>query len=211
MFGALREWNARVAALQPMEADTLEPGHTVLVVIDMVNGFAREGALASAQVEAIIPPVAELCRRCAQLRIPRIALSDCHTPSSAEFSAYPPHCLEGTKESELVDELKAVGGFTVLSKNSTNGFLEEGFLRWLGTHPAVHTFLVAGDCTDICIQQFALTLKCHFNRLDMPGRVIVPADAVATYDAPGHNAALCQVTALNNLILNGVEVVSAVM
>lgn len=210
MIRALREWNARVAQLKPLDADTLEPGHTLLVVIDMVNGFAREGALASSQVAGIIPSVAGLAGRCARLGIPRLSLSDCHTAHSGEFAAFPPHCLEGTREAELVDELKAVPGFTMVTKNSTNGFLEEGYLRWLGTHPAVNTFVVAGDCTDICIQQFAQTLKCHFNRLDMPSRVIVPADAVATYDAPGHSAALCHVAALNSLMLGGVEVVSAV-
>ena len=121
MFRALREWNSRVAALRPMEADTLEPGHTLLVVIDMINGFAREGALASPRVEGIIPAVAGLSRRCAELRIPRIALSDCHTPSSAEFASYPPHCLEGTREAELVEELKAVVLESMEKSQRSNG------------------------------------------------------------------------------------------
>ena len=210
ILGALDECRKSMTALAPLAADRLAAERTALVVIDMVNGFAREGALASPQVTALIPHVTALVRRCGELGIARIALSDCHTSHSAEFASFPSHCQEGTEEAELVGELQEVGGLLHISKNSTNGFLEEEFLRWLGTHPDVDTFLVAGDCTDICIQQFALTLKAHFNRLDLTSRVIVPADAVATYDAPGHNAALCHLMALCNMRTGGVEIVSGV-
>ena len=210
ILGALEECRNRIAALPPLAAESLAADRTVLIVIDMVNGFAHKGALASPQVAALVPRVAALARRCAKLGFARLALSDCHTSHSVEFASFPPHCLEGTDEAELVGELQAVDGLVRISKNSTNAFLEEEFLRWLGTHPDVDTFLVAGDCTDICIQQFALTLKAHFNRLDMISRVIVPADAVATYDAPGHSAALSHLMALCNMQTGGVEVVSSV-
>ena len=33
-------------------------------------------------------------------------IKDAHTKDSKEFDSFPPHCIKGTEEAELVDELK---------------------------------------------------------------------------------------------------------
>ena len=38
----------------------LDPDRTVMVIIDMINGFTREGALSSARSEAVIPHICAL-------------------------------------------------------------------------------------------------------------------------------------------------------
>lgn len=180
---------------------------TAMVIVDMVNGFVREGALKSPRVEALIPEITRLSKLCDGLNIIKLAFADCHTAASPEFSAYPAHCMEGTSEGELVDEIKEQGGYTLIPKNSTNGFLEEKFQKWLKEHGRIDTFIITGDCTDICIQQFAITLKTWFNMQNKKSRIIVPINAVETYDLGLHNGDLVNVMALYNMTINGVEIV----
>lgn len=180
---------------------------TALVIVDMVNGFAREGALKSPRVEELIPEITRLIKKCDELGMLKLAFADCHTKASPEFDAYPEHCMEGTYEGEIVDEIKQAGGYTLIHKNSTNGFLEVEFQKWLEENPQIASFIVTGDCTDICVQQFAITLKTWFNIKNMKIRVIVPVNAVDTYNFGPHNGDLVNVMALYNMIINGVEVV----
>ncbi len=187
------------------------PEGTVLVVVDMINGFAREGALKSDRVEAIIPEIEGLSRKCDSMGIRKLAFADCHTEASLEFGAYPVHCIKGTGESEMVDELKNVGRYHVIPKNSTNGFLEEEFQQWLRENGNVRNFILVGDCTDICIEQFAVSLKAYFNIRDIKSRIIVPVNAVDTYDTGLHNAELMNIMALFTMMGNGVELAAAII
>ncbi len=182
-----------------------QPDRTVLVIIDMINAFAREGMLQSPRVSEIIPAVVRTMGLCSRYGIRSIAFADRHTDESPEFDSYPVHAMAGTTESEVVDEIKEAGGYILMAKNSTNGFLEEEFQNWLGANPQTENFIVVGDCTDICVQQFATTLKADFNRKNLRRRVIVPVDAVDTYDLEHHNGDLMHVMALFNMMGNGVE------
>lgn len=186
----------------------LVPHKTALVVIDMVNGFTREGILMSPRVEALIPEIANIMTNCKDLGIQTVAFADSHSEKSPEFAVYGGHCKEGTSEAELVAELQAIGGYFLIKKNSANGFLEPKFQAWLSTNPQVTDFVVIGDCTDICILQFCLTLKAYFNMLNRESRIVVPINAVDTFDFDLHQAELTHVMALYNLSLNGIEVVA---
>jgi len=188
----------------------LQGKQTALVIVDMLNGFAREGALRSERVEELIPQIVKLSKACDNLQVEKIAFADYHTMTSPEFDAYPPHCLEGTSEGEVVDEIKGVGGYTLIPKNATNCFLEEGFQKWLGQNEQINTFIITGACTDICVQQFAITLKTWFNMQNKKSRVIVPINAVETFDLGLHNAELTNLMALYNMMINGIEVVTGV-
>ena len=207
---ALDEILEMLQKLPAIKLNDLVVKQTALVIVDMVNGFAREGALQSARVEALIPEIVRLSKACDEFNIKMVAFADCHSNSSPEFEAYPQHCLCGTNEGEIVDEIMEVGGYTLISKNSTNGFHEKEFAYWLEQNRDIDTFIVTGDCTDICIQQFAITLKTWFNSQDKKSRVIVPLNAVETYDLGLHDGDLMNVMALYNMIINGVEVVKKV-
>jgi len=193
--------------LPTVHLTSLSTEKSALVIIDMVNGFAREGALKSPRVEALIPTIARLTAECGSLGIARLAFADKHTDASPEFEAYPQHCMSGTTEIEIVDEIKAVGEYLLIPKNSTNGFLEEQFLDWLAQNTDIDTFIIVGDCTDICIQQFAVTLKTWFNKKNEPSRIIVPLNAVDTYDLGMHNGDLLNAVTLYSMMGNGIELV----
>lgn len=188
----------------------LPASRTALVIVDMVNGFAREGALMSPAVENLIPEICRLMRECDKYHITKLAFADNHTEKSPEFEAYPKHCMEGSSEAEIVDEIKEIGGYLLFPKNSTNGFLEDEFQKWLKENKQIDHFVITGDCTDICIQQFAITLKTWFHMQNKKARIIVPVNAVDTYDLGVHNNELMNVMALYNMLINGVEIVSEV-
>jgi len=199
-----------VAELPNIRLNDLQSEQTALVIIDMVNGFAREGALMSPRIEGLINETVRLSKACDELKITKIAFADNHTKESPEFDAYPEHCIAGTSESEIVDELKRIGGYTLFPKNSTNSFLEAGFQKWLNDNGHIDTFIITGDCTDICIQQFAITLKAWFNMQNKRARVIVPVNAVETYDLGMHDGDLVNVMALYNMMINGVELIAGI-
>lgn len=199
-----------INALPTMSLSELSPEKTALIVVDVVNGFIREGAMSSPLIESIIPTVAALMESCKSRGIPVAAFADCHKEGCAEFASFPPHCLENTSESELADELKAVGGYLLIKKNSTNGFHEEQFKTFLSGIPDTDTFIVTGDCTDICVLQFCLALKTWFTKQDKQVRIIVPVNCVETYDAPYHDADFMNIAAYKLMKDSGVAFVSAV-
>lgn len=186
------------------------PQNTALVVIDMVNGFVKCGNLSSDRVLKINAPIAALCAEVKARGIQTLAFADTHTNDSVEFLSYPSHCLEGTEEANLSDEIARVGDIKLFPKNSTNAFLAPGFCNWLKENPEIKNFLLVGCCTDICVEQFALTLKAHFNENNQKSRIIVVSSLVQTYHSDFHHADLLQLLSLYQMHLGGVEIVSRV-
>ena len=206
-IGEIFDLLANLPAVQLNELDNEE---TAVVIVDMINGFVREGSLQSPRAEGVIPAIADLSKAADKHNITKLAFADSHTDQSPEFGAYPVHCLAGTSESEVVDELKEIGGYKLIAKNSTNGFHEEEFKKWLKDNKNIKNFIIVGVCTNICVLQFSLTLKTYFNTLNENARIIVPINTVETYDLGLHHGDLMNIMALYNMIVNGVEVVAEV-
>ena len=162
---------------------------SLLVVVDMVNGFINTGALADPKINQITPALVDTVKYYLDNHYPVIAFRDCHSEDAKEFSSFPVHCLKGSTESELIDELKPfASSFIDLEKNSTNGFVQPQFLDTFNNLENIRSVMIVGCCTDICVMQFALGLKGYINQNDLDIEMIVPENQVATFDAPGHNA-----------------------
>ena len=189
-----------------MSISDFDPEKTELIIVDVVNGFVRQGAMASPLVEDIIPPIVSLMEKCKSRGIPMTAFADCHSESCAEFSAFPPHCIENTPESEIVDEIKAAGGYTLIKKNSTNGFHEDDFKKHIAASGR-DTFILTGDCTDICVLQLGLALKTWFTQQDKNVDIIIPMDCAETYDSPAHDADFMNIAAYKIMKDSGIKFV----
>ena len=196
MTASLQDWTAALTVLEAVPAADLRDGRTGLVIVDMVNGFLTEGVLSSPRSASVLPAVVRLAQFAKEGGLPTLAFRDCHEPDCIEFETFPPHCVRGTTEAQLAPELAAIGGFTVVDKNSTNGALTQGFCDWLDSRPELARLVVCGVCTDICVMQFCQTAKKRCDQLDRPIEILVPIDTVETYDAPGHDADLCGAMAL---------------
>ncbi len=190
--------------------ESLDKNNTVLIIVDMVNGFAKEGLLMSPRIESLIPKIVELSTMCDTYEIPQLAFADYHTEESVEFMSYVPHCKADTTECEIVEEIKALKNYKLINKNSTNGFLEDAFQKWFIEHKQITNYIIVGDCTDICVQQFALSVKAWFNKENIKSRVIIPKDAVDTYDFELHHGDVTHIMGLYNMQINGVEIVKAI-
>ncbi len=190
----------------PVELDSFEKGKTALVIMDMVNGFVREGKMRNPLAEDLIEPIVGLMRECKKRGFPILAFGDMHQEDSPEFSVYEKHCVQESSQTEVVSEIRREGGYELIHKNSTNGFLEEAFQEWMKAHSDIDSFIVVGVCTDICVMQFCLTLKAWFNKQDKASRILVPLDGVETYDVRMHNITLTNTMAAYFMEESGIEV-----
>ena len=72
----------------------------------MLVGFCRRGNLYSPRYDPIVPPLREHLREAEAEGVPIIFLVDTHAPDDPEFGVFPPHCVEGSGEDEVVPELR---------------------------------------------------------------------------------------------------------
>lgn len=187
----------------------LDPQKAVHIAVDMINGFVKKGALSSKEVLSINQPVADFAAKCQLTGIDNVALCDAHPDDCTEFLTYPVHCVAGTEESSLTDELQQAAEFTVFPKLSVNGWLEDDF-RLHMINKGYDTFIITGDCTDMCVLQLALSLKCGMNRINRPSRVIVVQELVATCSLPTRLPETAELAAFLIMQTNGIEVISNV-
>jgi len=216
-------WMSRLPQLASTEVFK-DPLKTAILSVDMINGFCREGSLASSRIEAVIPAIVSLLREGWDMGLRDIILlQDCHTTDAKEFSAYAPHAICGSLEAETVDEIKALPFFndiTVFTKNSVDSSQNTRLGAWMAGHVQIDTFVVVGNCTDICVYQLANHLRAHANAYGHDWQVIVPENCVQTYDLPiemaqlvgatPHDGDLLHKTFLYHMALNGVEVVKGI-
>jgi nicotinamidase-related amidase len=197
-----------------------------VLAVDVTSGFCSTGPLASERVGRIVKPIVRLFERAHNAGVRHFVLpQDTHSEDAVEFGSYPAHCVRGTLESETVPELKGLpfsNSFLVIEKNSISSAIGTDLDRWLDDHPEVTTFLVAGDCTDLCVYQLAMHLRLRANAQNLEDvRVILPVDAVDTYDIPvdvaeemaivPHPGDFLHLVFLQSMAQNGVEVVAEVV
>lgn len=181
----------------------------ILFVVDMVNGFVKEGALHDTAIAQAAKPIQTLIE---MLDCPSIFVCDCHPEDAREFQSYPQHCVMGTSEAEVIDELKPLIKREI-PKNSTNTFFAPDFQTFLEQEAnRYNDFIITGCCTDICIMQFALSFQGWMNQNDKTDqRIIVPVDCVDTYHIDGvHDANDWNEMSLSTMHSNGIQVVSTI-
>jgi nicotinamidase-related amidase len=140
-----------------MDSQEQQPGgeavqpRRAIIVIDMLVGFCRRGSLCSPRYDPIVPPLREHLREAEAEGVPIVFLVDTHAPDDPEFKAFPPHCVEGSGEDEVVPELREFADRgTVVRKHTFSGFRGtelDAVLERL----APEVIEVAGVCTDICV------------------------------------------------------------
>lgn len=157
-----------------------------LIVVDMQCGFmSPEGSLYCGEAaRAIIPGIQKLAAREAAAGSLVVFTVDTHAPDDKEFAMFPPHCVAGTPDTEIIPELAGLARqHTILPKRRYSAFFETDLADRLADFQPEQV-IVVGDCTDICVLHTVADLR---NR-DYP--VWVPADLVASFDADAHAWAL---------------------
>ncbi len=209
---------AAIAAIAP------DPARAAIISVDVINGFCDAGALFSPRVKAIVAPVTHLMTLAWAHGIRQFLLvQEDHPADATEFEAYPPHCVRGTREAETVDAIRALPFFdrmTIIHKNSIHPALGTDFDAWIAARPEVDTFIVVGDCTDLCTYQLAMHLRLAANASQTARQVIVPAATCDTYETPvsvaeelgipAHPGDLMHGLFLYHMMSNGITIVKAI-
>ena len=157
-----------------------------LIVVDMVNGFVREGVLHDKNIEIIIPIQIKLIKETLAYGGLVIFIKDTHNKDSKEFKRFGNtyHCLEGTKEADLVDELIPFEGLenTIsIEKNSTSFMEAPDFRKIVKELNNVEEYGICGCCTDICVVNGAIGLANYNDQWNRDVTVKAYKDAIATY------------------------------
>lgn len=174
--------------------------NTGLVLVDIINGFCTVGSgnLAPREPNRLITEMinesAKLARVFCDKKWPIMAFLDSHHPGKLEHP-YPPHCITGTDESNLVPALQWLErepNVTIRRKDCYDGYIgsmeEDGsnlFIDWVKTNQ-IKALLVVGICTDICVLDFVCSTLSARNRgfLTPLEDVVVYSHGCATFDFP---------------------------
>jgi nicotinate phosphoribosyltransferase len=155
-----------------------------VIVTDMLRGFLEEGYPLYCGIEArgIIPNVQKLLERELKQGSKIFYVCDHHIPNDPEFKMFPPHCVEGTVEAELIPELSQYPG-EIIPKRTFSSFYNTPLDKRLKAIKP-ETIVACGVTTHICVLHTVIDAR------DRGYEVEVPVDCVASFDKKAHSFAL---------------------
>lgn len=156
----------------------------ICIIVDMLEGFYRIGALANPRVANILPNIWKFINE--EDISEYILLCDSHGTNDNEFRMFPPHSIAGSEEAKVIYELENMlrdtdSSFFNISKSTFDGFYDTDLAEILEILKP-DEIIVMGVCTDICIL-FAVA-GCKFRGY----KTIVYSKCVETYNTEDHNA-----------------------
>ena len=172
-----------------------------LIVVDMQKDFV-DGALGTAEAQAIVPAVAEKIRGFSGEIIVTYDTHEEDYMETREGRFLPvPHCIRDTDGWQLdaaVAEALSDRAYTVVEKPTFGAVTLPEVVEQLAGDEEFTVELI-GLCTDICVVSNAMLLKAAFPEADMS----VDASCCAGVTPASHQAALttmscCQITVTNN-------------
>ena len=180
----------------------------LLITIDMVNGFVKEGNLAAPSIMRVVPRQIELLDEAINNNeTGMIFIRDSHPIDAVEFKTYGVHCIEGTKETEVIDELKKYERYALhYLKNSTNLMFALGLQQDLIRFYNLERIRLMGCLSEVCVLNGAIGLKTFFDQINKDVCVAVHSDAIDTFNAPLHNADAVTEEALARMQANGIKI-----
>ena len=158
----------------------------MLIVVDMVNGFVREGVLHDEAIAEVIPRQIELIKEAKSRGDLIVFIKDTHDEDAVEFKRFgnTKHCVRGTNEANLVDELlpyEKDDDTISIEKNSTSYMEAPEFRDLIAGLTNLERVDVVGCCTDICDFNGTMGLANYLDQNNKDVALRVHTDAVATY------------------------------
>jgi len=155
-----------------------------LIVVDMVNGFVREGVLHDPNIAKIIPRQIELIKEAKNAGKLIVFIKDTHEENAVEFERFgnTKHCVKGKFEADVVDELKEYEKDGIAIPKNSTCFMEAPVFRFLmDVQKEIKEFDIVGCCTDICVVNGAIALANYLDQNNRKHVIRVHEDAIATY------------------------------
>ena len=194
----------------------LKVSHKGLIVVDMVNGFVREGGLHDKRIEEVIPYQKKLLDQYVKDLEMILFIKDCHDVDSVEHNRFQgiKHCIKGTTEAEIIDEFQpylSLENVYTLEKNCTSFREALGFSELMEEMSDIHHFDVVGCCTDICVVNGVIGMMNYFDQNNRQVEVNIHQEGIETYDAPYHDASLYSDAAYLLLAQQGAKILKKEM
>jgi nicotinamidase/pyrazinamidase len=147
-----------------------------VLVVDMLRGFLESGypLYCGQKARNIIPNIKGLLEQELARGARVFFICDHHDPDDLEFEMFPPHCIAGTLEAEVIPELADYPG-EIIPKKRYSGFFNTPLGEKL-ERLKPDRIIVCGVLTDICVLH---TVADARNR---DYNVEVPVDCVAALD-----------------------------
>ena len=170
--------------------------NTVLVV-DMLRGFLEEGypLYIGEECRRIIPHVRELLDREINKGSSVLYICDNHSPDDLEFKMFPPHCIEGTPETEVIPELSGYKGEKILKRRYSGFFDTPLEKRLVELNP--DKLIICGVLTNICVLHTAADARNRDYNVEVPVNCVASPDAEAHHFAMDHMEKILGVTLIN--------------
>lgn len=170
-----------------MQINTINPGKSAMIVVDMQNDFVAAGAaMETPAARAMVPKLAEALKICRGAGIRVIYTAHVHRRDGSDMGLFddmhPPIAqraalVDGTPGVDIYPELAPQPGEHVIKKHRYSGFfgtdLDIVLREW-----GIETVIISGTTTENC---------CHATARDAMFRnyeVVFLSDATATYDYP---------------------------
>lgn len=161
-----------------------------LYVVDMVNGFVREGLLHDERIALAIPEQLRLIKKFQNEGQMISFMKENHDERSTEFKSFPSHCIVGTSEAELVDELKPYESSSfIYPKNSTSAIFNPNLLNDINSAENLKEIVGVGCCTDICVLNYLIPLANYFNQINREMYIFAVKKAIETFNKPNIHSA----------------------
>ncbi len=131
---------------------------TAVVVVDMQNGFCHpDGSLYAPASEDAIQPVADVVDAARDAGASVVYTRDVHPPEQFddahyydEFERWGEHVVEGTWETEIVDELDVRPDDHVVTKHTYDAFYRTDLEGHLDTH-GIRDLVICGTLANVCV------------------------------------------------------------
>lgn len=164
----------------------------MLIIVDMVNGFVKDGDLHDKEIARIVPRQEELIKEYQKEKQLVVFIKDTHTKDSKEHERFNPlqHCIKGSGEENVIEELKKyedMKNTVSIEKNSTSFMEAPAFRNLVHQTSELKQIDIVGCCTDICVFNGTMGLANYLDEWNKYVEVKVHEDAIATFAEDGRS------------------------
>ncbi|MFC6823872.1 cysteine hydrolase family protein [Halopelagius fulvigenes] len=141
-----------------MSEYAFDADRTAVIVVDMQNGFCHpDGSLYAPGSEEVVDDVAALVADAREAGAAVVYTRDVHPPDQFEdahyydeFERWGEHVVEGTWETELVEDLDVREEDHVVVKHTYDAFHRTELEGWLNAH-GIEDLVICGTLANVCV------------------------------------------------------------
>ena len=150
-----------------------------LIIIDMLNGFCRKGYPLSlhTSTQGIEKYIAKQISKFLKNSDKVVFVCDSHNNNDPEIGRpYPRHCMKGSQEAEIIEDLKPFIKDSVLFYKNTLSILFNNHLDEYLNQIKPTEIEITGVCTDICVLFAVYELRIRGYNVFVSNKGVLPLD-----------------------------------